>query len=77
MKTPEGQGQAAAKDAAALGIRIYTLGIGSSERPFVQLTDGDGKSTGYLTGNDGEPVRVGLDEGALRANRLQPPAAST
>jgi Ca-activated chloride channel family protein len=62
----EGQGQTAAKEAAALGIRIYTLGIGSGERPFVQLTDAEGKSTGYLTGNDGEPVRVGLDEGALR-----------
>ncbi len=62
----EGQGQAAAKDAAALGIRIYTLGIGSSERPFVQLTDSDGKSAGYLTGPDGEPLRVGLDEAALR-----------
>ena len=62
----EGQGVAAAKEAATLGIRLYTLGIGSSERPFVQLTDSDGKSAGYLTGPDGEPVRVGLDEAALR-----------
>jgi Ca-activated chloride channel family protein len=62
----EGQGVAAARDAAALGIRIYTLGIGSAERPFVQLTDAEGKSTGYLSGSDGEPVRVGLDEAALR-----------
>jgi Ca-activated chloride channel homolog len=62
----EGQGVAAAKEAAALGIRIYTLGIGSAERPFVQLSDADGKTAGYLMGNDGEPVRVGIDEPGLR-----------
>src|SRR5262249_51618536 len=62
----EGQGQSAAQEAAALGIRIYTLGIGSEERPFVPLSDGEGKTTGYLSGPDGEPVRVGLDEGGLR-----------
>ena len=62
----EGRGLQAAKSAATHGIRIYTVAIGSKERPFVPLTDEDGKSAGYLQGNDGEPVRVGLDEEGLR-----------
>ncbi|MEO6951272.1 MAG: VWA domain-containing protein [Polyangia bacterium] len=62
----EGRGLQAAKAAAAHHIRIYTVAIGSKERPFVPLTDEDGKSAGYLAGADGEPVRVGLDEEGLR-----------
>lgn len=62
----EARGLSAAKAAAAHGIRIYTVAIGSKERPFVPLTDEDGKSAGYLAGADGEPVRVGLDEEGLR-----------
>ena len=63
----EGRGLAAAKKAAEHGIRVYAIAIGSKERPFVPLTDEDGKSKGYLSGDDGEPVRVGLDEAGLRA----------
>ena len=62
----EARGLSAAKAAAAHGIRIYTVAIGSKERPFVPLTDEDGKSAGYLADADGEPVRVGLDEEGLR-----------
>jgi Ca-activated chloride channel family protein len=61
----EGQGLQAAREAAALGIRIYTLGIGTGERPFVQVTDETGASN-YLAGTDGEPLRVGLDDAGLR-----------
>ena len=62
----EGLGFAAAKKAASLGIRIYTLGIGSNEKPPVPLFDEDGKQHGYVSDDNGDPVRVGLDEGALK-----------
>ncbi len=62
----EGLGLAAAKKAATLGIRIYTLGIGSNEKPPVPLFDEDGKQHGYVSDDNGDPVRVGLDESALK-----------
>ena len=62
----EGRGLSAAKSAATHNIRIYTVAIGSKERPFVPLTDENGNAAGYLQGSDGEPVRVGLDEEGLR-----------
>lgn len=62
----EGLGVAAAKKAATLGIRIYTLGIGSNEKPPVPLFDEDGKQHGYVSDENGDPVRVGLDEPALK-----------
>jgi Ca-activated chloride channel family protein len=62
----EGLGLAAAKKAATLGIRIFTLGIGSNEKPPVPLFDEDGKQHGYVSDDNGDPVRVGLDESALK-----------
>jgi Ca-activated chloride channel family protein len=62
----EGQGIAAAREAAKQGIRVYTLGIGSNDKPYVQLTDAEGKPAGYLEDAEGKPVRVGVDEAALR-----------
>lgn len=62
----EGRGIAEAKEAAKAGIKIFTLGIGSSERPFVQLFGDDGKPTGMVEDASGQPVRVGLDAAALR-----------
>ena len=62
----EAGGVQAARKAAALGIRIYTLGIGSNEKPPVPLFDEDGKQHGYVTDGSGEPVRVGLDAAALK-----------
>ncbi|MGZ3442281.1 MAG: VWA domain-containing protein, partial [Polyangia bacterium] len=62
----EGQGVAAAKKAAALGIKIFTLGIGSNDKPPVPLYDEDGKQHGYVSDENGEPVRVGLDAAALQ-----------
>jgi Ca-activated chloride channel family protein len=61
----EGKGVEAARKAAALGIKIFTLGIGSNEKPPVPLYDEDGKQHGYVTDDSGEPVRVGLDTAAL------------
>lgn len=62
----EGRGLDAARAAAKDGVKIFTLGIGSNERPFVQTYDDDGKPNGMLSDSDGRPVRVGLDEQALR-----------
>jgi len=62
----EGRGADAARTAAAEGVKIFTLGIGSNERPFVQTFDEDGKPSGMLSDGDGRPVRVGLDDAALR-----------
>src|SRR5262249_11480962 len=62
----EGRGVAAARAAAAAGIKVFTLGIGSTDRPYVQLYDEDGHAAGMLADGEGRPVRVGLDESALR-----------
>jgi Ca-activated chloride channel family protein len=62
----EGGGVAAARKAAAAGIKIYTLGIGSNDKSPVPLFDEDGKQKGYVSDENGDPVRVGLDVGALK-----------
>ncbi|HWE29161.1 MAG TPA: VWA domain-containing protein [Polyangia bacterium] len=62
----EGKGIEAARKAAALGIKIFTLGIGSNDKPPVPLYDEDGKQHGYVTDETGEPVRVGIDAAALQ-----------
>ncbi|HEX9101587.1 MAG TPA: tetratricopeptide repeat protein, partial [Polyangia bacterium] len=62
----EGKGIEAAKRAAALGIKIFTLGIGSNDKPPVPLYDEDGKQRGYVVDDNGDPVRVGLDVAALK-----------
>ncbi|MCA1664606.1 MAG: VWA domain-containing protein, partial [Myxococcales bacterium] len=62
----EGKGLDAAHKAAALGIKIFTLGIGSNDKPPVPLYDEDGKQHGYVTDEAGEPVRVGIDAASLQ-----------
>lgn len=62
----EGNGLAAARRAARQGIKVFTLGIGSDERPPVPLYDADGRQRGYVVDDKGNPVRVGLDEAALK-----------
>src|SRR5262249_35868800 len=56
----------AARTVANDGVKIFTLGIGSNERPFVQTYDEEGKPSGMLSDADGRPVRVGLDDQGLR-----------
>ena len=55
-----------AEGGGALGIKIFTLGIGSNDKPPVPLFDEDGKQHGYLTDDAGEPMRVGLDATSLK-----------
>ena len=50
----------AAKDAASMGIKVYTIGVGSSEGQPIPM---DG---GYLKDNNGDMVVTRLDEDTLK-----------
>jgi len=50
----------AAKEAAKLGIRIYSVGIGSRSGEPIPELDGEGKIIGYVSQN-GKPVTTRLD----------------
>ena len=55
-----------AAEAAKLGIRIYTVGIGSqSGEPIVKF-DENGEKAGYQTDKDGNYIMTRLDEQTLR-----------
>jgi Ca-activated chloride channel family protein len=62
----EGHAAEATRKAKDAGIKIFTLGIGSTDRPYVQLYNEDGREAGTLSDENGQPVRVGLDETALK-----------
>ena len=47
---------AAAKQAAKLGIRVYTVGIGSASGEVIPQLNEDGSIAGYLKKSDGEGV---------------------
>jgi len=55
-----------AKKAAAKGIRIYTIGIGSGSSVPIPVRDEHGKLTGYKKDKSGEIVRSRLNSGPLR-----------
>lgn len=50
-----------AKEAAKLGVRIYTVGIGSKSGEPVQKFDDEGKPDGYVTDEKGEYVMTRID----------------
>ena len=52
---------AAAAQAAELGVRVYTIGVGSPEGKMIPVSGGD-----YLRDKDGNPVVTRLDETVLR-----------
>lgn len=55
-----------AQEAARLGVRIYTVGIGSSSGEPIQTFDADGNPTGYVKDPDtGEYRMTRLDESLL------------
>jgi Ca-activated chloride channel family protein len=54
-----------AERAKQLGIRIYTVGIGSDSGEPVMRYDENGEPTGYMTDKDGKPVMTRLDGGTL------------
>lgn len=52
---------AAAARAADMGVRVFTIGVGSKEGKFIPLPDG-----GYITDADGNNVVTRLNEGTLQ-----------
>ncbi|MDD2628678.1 MAG: VWA domain-containing protein [Limnochordia bacterium] len=56
---------AVAKGAASQGVRVFTLGIGTSEGELIPITDEQGGTT-YLKDNVGRIVRTRLDEQVLQ-----------
>ena len=55
-----------AEEAAKLGVRIYTVGIGSrTGEPIVKLDD-NGKPDGFQRDADGEVIMTRLDEATLK-----------
>jgi Ca-activated chloride channel family protein len=65
--TEGGDTMEAAKEAAKLGIRVYTVGIGASgfEGARVPEVDENGRPTGIKRNPDGSEVRSKLDEKTL------------
>ena len=61
----DADGIAAAKKAAELGVRIFTVGIGSGEGSLIPLRTDDG-GTDFVRDTDGKPVQSKLDEKRLR-----------
>jgi Ca-activated chloride channel family protein len=62
----ESEPLAAAAEAAKLGIKIYSVGIGSKSGELVPELADDGTLTGYLRRDDGGYVSSRLDEEVLR-----------
>lgn len=61
----DADGIAAAKKAGELGVRIFTVGVGSSDGSLIPLrTEGGG--TDFVRDTDGKPVRSRLDEARLK-----------
>jgi Ca-activated chloride channel family protein len=56
-----------AERAAELGIRIYSVGIGSESGEPIMRFDDDGQPIGYATDEDGKPVMTRLDDETLKA----------
>lgn len=61
----EAQGVARARQAAARGVRIFTVGIGRPEGSVIQFRRPDG-GTDYVRHADGTPVLTRLDESTLQ-----------
>ena len=62
----EGQGLSEAKKAAAAGITIDTVGVGTLAGELVPARDARGAGVGVLHDEDGKPVRSHLDEAGLQ-----------
>ena len=52
---------AAAEQAASMGVRVFTIGVGSPQGTMIPLEDG-----GYLEDREGNPVVTRLDEKVLQ-----------
>ncbi|HEX4337245.1 MAG TPA: VWA domain-containing protein [Polyangiaceae bacterium] len=63
----QGQGLEAARRAAAEGVTIETIGVGTPAGELVPETDEQGVTTGVVRDENGAAVRSRLDESGLRA----------
>ena len=63
----EGQGLAEAKQAAAAGITIDAVGVGTVAGELVPARDARGAAVGVVRDENGAPVRSHLDESGLKA----------
>ena len=61
----EGRGREVAERAAALGIRVYVVGVGTRAGGKIPLESKDG-SRSFLVGPDGQEVISALDDTSLR-----------
>ncbi len=61
----DADGIAAAKRAAGLGVRIFTVGIGSGEGSLIPIRTEDG-GTDFVRDTSGKPVQSKLDEKRLK-----------
>ena len=52
---------ASAQMAAEMGVRVFTIGVGSKEGTFIPLADGE-----YITDEDGNNVLTRLDDSTLK-----------
>jgi len=59
--------EAAAKEAAKVGLKIFPIGIGSADGEPIPVMDDQGHRTGYKRDKKGEVVLSKLDESALVA----------
>ncbi len=62
----EGETEAIAKKAADMGIRIYSIGLGSPAGAPIPLYSNSGKRIGFKKDKRGEPVLTKLDEAILQ-----------
>lgn len=60
-----GEALAAARKAAAEGIKIYTIGIGTPEGEYLKMPNAQGIDE-FIRDNNGQPVRSQLDESTLQ-----------
>ncbi len=61
----EGQGVAAAKDAAKAGVTIFCVGIGTADGELIPIADDQGRPT-FLKDREGRTVKSRLDETTLQ-----------
>ncbi|HEX9887531.1 MAG TPA: VWA domain-containing protein [Longimicrobiales bacterium] len=62
----EGEIDAAVRRAAAMGVSIHTVGIGSPDGVPIPVMDAAGRRQGFLRDDEGNVVTTRLEEGPLR-----------
>ena len=66
----EGDAVAAADEAAREGVKIFAIGVGTTEGDLIPIRE-EGKPMEFLKNRDGEVVKSRLDEGTLKQLALK------